>query len=326
MALRSPANGTALAPNATATTQPPLDNSTSVATDAFVNQEIVRSTATAPISITGGIYNLNVTGTGLQFVVFVSSGVITSILSIVNGGSGYAVGDTLVVASGNMDAVVRVTNVVGGVVQSGGVSVLYGGTGYTTGATNAGVRANVGAANTITLTGVLTSNATLILIKGTLIAGSNRLVINNNTTGAFSVSVFMSNGAGGTTGAGVILPRGSNNSSAALIQTDGVTDCWAADSNLVNQAVRTVTTTATAGQFDYTVLGNATGGAFTITLPAAASNPNRILAFKKIDSSANAVTVKGNAAELIDAANTNVLSAQYAAILIHCDGTQWWII
>lgn len=89
---------------------------------------------------------------------------------------------------------------------------------------------------------------------------------------------------------------------------------------------RTVTTATTATVTDFSVFGNATGGAFTITLPSAASASGHIMAFKKLDASANAVTIKGNGTELIDAANTNVLSTQYANILIQSDGTQWWII
>jgi hypothetical protein len=90
--------------------------------------------------------------------------------------------------------------------------------------------------------------------------------------------------------------------------------------------IRTVTGTTTATVTDFTVLGNATTAAFTITLPTAASASGHVMAFKKIDASANAVTIKGNGTELIDAANTNVLSAQYAFILIQSDGTQWWIL
>jgi len=50
------------------------------------------------------------------------------------------------------------------------------------------------------------------------------------------------------------------------------------------------------------------------------------MGIKKSDSSANLVTVKGNASELIDGSNTDVLSAQFQYIFFQCDGTQWWII
>jgi hypothetical protein len=74
------------------------------------------------------------------------------------------------------------------------------------------------------------------------------------------------------------------------------------------------------------ILCNATSAAFTITLPAAATNKDRIYVIKKTDASANAVTVDGNAAETIDDAATQTLASQYDSIMIVCDGTEWWII
>src|SRR5271163_4273313 len=56
--------------NATANTQPYLDSSTLLATDSFVGLEILRYHATVPLSITGGTYNFQPLGTGLNPVVF----------------------------------------------------------------------------------------------------------------------------------------------------------------------------------------------------------------------------------------------------------------
>lgn len=83
-------------------------------------------------------------------------------------------------------------------------------------------------------------------------------------------------------------------------------------------------TTLTAGHD--VVLCNATSAAFTVTLPAAASNTGRRYSIKKIDSSANAVTVDGNGSETVDDSTTRVLSMQYDSISIVSDGTEWWII
>lgn len=82
--------------------------------------------------------------------------------------------------------------------------------------------------------------------------------------------------------------------------------------------------TATAA--DYTIICNASGGAFTITLPAAASHTGRIYHIKKIDSSVNAVTVDGNVSETIDDGLTAVLTVQYESITIQSDGSEWWIL
>jgi len=71
---------------------------------------------------------------------------------------------------------------------------------------------------------------------------------------------------------------------------------------------------------------DATSGAVTVTLPAAASNTGMRLDIKKIDASGNAVTVDGNAAETIDGAATVTLSSQYDDVTVVCDGTEWFIL
>jgi hypothetical protein len=206
-----------------AVTQPTTDNSTLVATDAFANQQIIRSTQTVPLTIAGGTYNQATLGSGFQPVVFASGGVISSILTIAAPGTGYAVGDLITLAGGNDDATLRVTSV-----SSGGVTaaqVLYGGTGYTNGVQIMATPIPPGDRNVV-LTGALTSNVTFIIAAGTYNTGSRRPSFVNNTTGAFSVTVYLSNGADGTTGAGVVLPQGSGNSTSILLQTDGESGVW----------------------------------------------------------------------------------------------------
>lgn len=91
-----------------------------------------------------------------------------------------------------------------------------------------------------------------------------------------------------------------------------------------NLVTKTGAYTATAS--DFTIICNAFGGAFTITLPAVASHTGRIYHIKKIDSSANTVTVDGNSSETIDDSITAILTAQYESITIQSDGSEWWII
>lgn len=74
------------------------------------------------------------------------------------------------------------------------------------------------------------------------------------------------------------------------------------------------------------VLASASGGAFTVTLlPAATAGAGFRISVKKTDSSTNAVTIQGNASELIDLANTAQLLAQNDTITIISDGSQWWV-
>jgi hypothetical protein len=73
-------------------------------------------------------------------------------------------------------------------------------------------------------------------------------------------------------------------------------------------------------------LCDATDGVFSVYLPAAADSLGRVLNFKKIDSSVNAVTIDANGAETIDDALTFVLASQYDCVTITSDGTEWWVI
>jgi hypothetical protein len=101
--------------------------------------------------------------------------------------------------------------------------------------------------------------------------------------------------------------------------------------------ISTKTTTYQALETDHTLLADATAGEFTITLPAVVSNlagPSgninrslgRILVIKKIDVSANAVTIDGNASETIDGATTLDLTTQWQSVTLQCNGTAWFVI
>ncbi len=92
------------------------------------------------------------------------------------------------------------------------------------------------------------------------------------------------------------------------------------------KAITTKTAAYTATLTDDTILCDATGAAFAITLPAAASSTGKVYNIKKIDSSGNAITVDGDGAEVIDNSITKILSAQYDSIQIQSDGTAWWIL
>jgi len=85
------------------------------------------------------------------------------------------------------------------------------------------------------------------------------------------------------------------------------------------------TTTLTAGDSQI-ILADASGGAFTITLPAIADAAKYRYIIKKIDSSANAVTVDADGSETIDGALTAVITTQYEAPSFVPHGTEWSIV
>ena len=92
---------------------------------------------------------------------------------------------------------------------------------------------------------------------------------------------------------------------------------------------RSITVTATsytAAAFNVILVDDDTAGsAVTIDLPAAASSTDVFYNIVKLGTTAS-VTVDGNASETINGATTNVLSSQWDAIEVVCDGTQWVIL
>jgi hypothetical protein len=104
--------------------------------------------------------------------------------------------------------------------------------------------------------------------------------------------------------------------------TDG--NFLALSTNIVSKTFADTGYTATIS--DYTILVSASGGATTINLPAAAGFVGYIFVIKKIDSSANTVTVDAAGAETIDGAATRVLEYPYSSITVQSTGTSWFII
>lgn len=96
----------------------------------------------------------------------------------------------------------------------------------------------------------------------------------------------------------------------------------------MSRRVRTVTTTYTATLDDDIVLGDATGGAFSITLPTAASawhaatQTSKVLTFVCL--TANDVTIDGSGDETINGSTTLALSAQYQRVALVSNGTAWF--
>ena len=98
--------------------------------------------------------------------------------------------------------------------------------------------------------------------------------------------------------------------------------------NAIGRGYRTTAVAAayTATWMDEVLLVDATSGAVTVTLPAAASSIGMRLIVKKIDASANAVTIDGSGAETIDGAATQSTTTQYAGWTIVSDGTSWFVL
>jgi len=89
--------------------------------------------------------------------------------------------------------------------------------------------------------------------------------------------------------------------------------------------VTTVTGNTTLGATHTSVLADATVGAITITLPTAVGISGSLYMIKKIDSSANAVTVDANGSQTIDGILTEVLQRQWDKVSVQSNGANWLI-
>lgn len=87
-----------------------------------------------------------------------------------------------------------------------------------------------------------------------------------------------------------------------------------------------LTATYTVVPGDGLLLGDASGGAFAVTLPLAANVPGQQFMVKKTDSSGNAVTVTAHGSDTIDGSSTYSLPAQYDVVTIRSDGANWWVL
>jgi hypothetical protein len=105
---------------------------------------------------------------------------------------------------------------------------------------------------------------------------------------------------------------------AGTLQVAGLVKFDAADNHAITQVAINTALDAT----HYTILVDASGGAITIDLPDSTVTANingRVYNVKKIDGSANAVTVqRAGASDQIDGATTSVLTVQYQTRTYQC--------
>lgn len=69
---------------------------------------------------------------------------------------------------------------------------------------------------------------------------------------------------------------------------------------------------------------DASGGAVTVTLPAASGQQGKSFVIVKTDSSTNTVTIDGNAAETINGDATLVITSQWTSVEVWSNGTTWY--
>lgn len=90
--------------------------------------------------------------------------------------------------------------------------------------------------------------------------------------------------------------------------------------------VTSINATYTVTTNDNYLFANSSGGAFSINLPTAVNNYGQYVTIKKIDSSANDVTIDPYLSETIDDQPTKIINTQYSVTTIVADGNNWWIV
>ena len=92
--------------------------------------------------------------------------------------------------------------------------------------------------------------------------------------------------------------------------------------------IRAITASESVTIFDHILEINATAGNVTVTLPSTANNRslNKQYVFKRMDATANTVTIDGAGAETIDGSATKSLTTQYETITISGRTSGWSVI
>jgi hypothetical protein len=82
--------------------------------------------------------------------------------------------------------------------------------------------------------------------------------------------------------------------------------------------------TDTIAESDYTVLGETSGGDFTLSLPATPQITGQVYNIKNIGT--GVLTVGTIGANMIDGSTADITLSQHEVITVQWDGTEWWII
>ena len=177
---------------------------------------------------------------------------------------------------------------------------------------------------------VYSENANIRLTTLGAATTNSAFIATGDATAGASGNITIQTGAATTTRGTITLNGSAISANATKIGSvaDPTLPQDAATKNYVDLhagVVTAKTATYTALISDNYIDADATTAAFTVTLYPVATNSGRSITITKIDASANAVTVKANAAETINGSNTAVLSARYETITLYCDGTTWYI-
>ena len=189
-----------------------------------------------------------------------------------------------------------------------------------------------GAGATITPTTTIWRLTNVSLTSLAMIASplSGETFVLINDTG---VSVTVLNESGATAANRILTGTGTdltlaNNACLLLTYSPGVTR-WrivggSGSGGGGSSAIATKVANYTVTTSDSVLLGDASAGGFTFTIPSAVGISGKEFTFKKIDTSSNILTITGS--QNIDFAANFYLTKMQDSIKTISDGAQWWII
>jgi len=112
-------------------------------------------------------------------------------------------------------------------------------------------------------------------------------------------------------------------SSGQVLKSTGSVPAWSTSNSFTTN---TQTTNYTVASTDTVVFANAASGNVTITLPAASGLTGYRFYIKRIDGSANTVTVQRTSTDTIDGLTSFTLDLQYTAFGVVSNGSNWYIL
>jgi len=151
------------------------------------------------------------------------------------------------------------------------------------------------------------------------------------TTGTTRKKVALYDDSSGATGdiyyrdsSGNFVRLGIGSEGQALTVSSGL-PAWD-DAASPTFATATKTTNYTITGSDTVIFADATSGNVTITLPLASGLPGYRFYVKRIDGSANSVTVQRTNSDTIDGQTSHTLDVQYMSVTLVSNGSNWFII
>jgi hypothetical protein len=269
----------------------------------------------------------SITGASLQIIAKNGASTIDTPITI-NRSAGQSIDITRPVNITNNTVATSTTT--GALIVSGGIGV--GGSIYTAGINSSGnIVAPFG------YFGLLQAST----VSGTNIAGNHLSIRGGGATGSAapgSIQFHTSNvGSSGSTaqsfsekarisGAGNLLIGISSDNATDKLQVSGS----GIFSDVLKTAGRKIAFSTKTANYSVVVTDDflaidATSGTITITLPSAVNNTGQIFTIKKVDISANIVTVATTASQTIDGSSTYSLNTQYQAISVISNGSNWLV-